>query len=76
MSMKVIHLIRFLVSPKLQSVHVNTLCDNIDVHTETGDLWMGCHPNGAKLSAGDPNDPAGSEVSICQMCVHLHNINS
>ncbi|XP_061771948.1 serum paraoxonase/arylesterase 2-like isoform X2 [Nerophis ophidion] len=49
-----------LVSVK--SVAVGSLCDNIEVDPHTGDLWMGCHPNGWKLLKGDPEDPAGSEV--------------
>lgn len=47
-----------------QSVAVGSLCDNIDVDHKTGDLWLGCHPNGMKLSMFNPEDPPGSEVSI------------
>lgn len=42
---------------------VGSLCDNVEVDPETGDLWMGCHPNAMKLLMADPKDPAGSEVS-------------
>ncbi|CAL8248774.1 unnamed protein product [Lota lota] len=46
----------------LKSVAVGSLCDNIEVDQSTGDLWLGCHPNGWKLLMNDPQDPAGSEV--------------
>lgn len=45
-----------------QSVAVGSLCDNVEVDTETGDLWLGCHPNAWKAVLFDPNDPPGSEV--------------
>uniref|UniRef100_A0A3Q3BEF6 Paraoxonase n=1 Tax=Kryptolebias marmoratus TaxID=37003 RepID=A0A3Q3BEF6_KRYMA len=45
-----------------QSVAVGSLCDNIEVDHVTGDLWLGCHPNGWKLGSFDPKDPPGSEV--------------
>lgn len=45
-----------------QSVAVGSLCDNVEVNPETGDLWLGCHPNGWKLFMFDPKDPPGSEV--------------
>ncbi|XP_019897024.2 serum paraoxonase/arylesterase 2-like [Esox lucius] len=43
-------------------VEVGSLVDNIQVHPETGDLWIGCHPNGWKLFQIDPEDLPGSEV--------------
>ncbi|KAJ8004745.1 hypothetical protein DPEC_G00139480 [Dallia pectoralis] len=43
-------------------VEVGCLVDNIEVHPETGDLWIGCHPNGWKLFQTDPEDLPGSEV--------------
>ncbi|XP_068426182.1 serum paraoxonase/arylesterase 2-like [Clinocottus analis] len=46
----------------LKSVAVGSLCDNIEVDHKTGDLWLGCHPNGMKLAVYDPEDPPGSEV--------------
>ncbi|XP_041799070.1 serum paraoxonase/arylesterase 2-like [Chelmon rostratus] len=46
----------------LKSVGVGSLCDNIGVDHRTGDLWLGCHPNGMKLSMYDPKDPPGSEI--------------
>lgn len=45
-----------------QSMHVGSLCDNVEVDPETGDLWLGCHPNAWKAFMLDPNDPPGSEV--------------
>ncbi|XP_076594131.1 serum paraoxonase/arylesterase 2-like isoform X1 [Chaetodon auriga] len=47
---------------KVKSVGVGSLCDNIDVDHRTGDLWLGCHPNGMKLSKYNPEDPPGSEI--------------
>ncbi|XP_068613139.1 serum paraoxonase/arylesterase 2-like [Brachionichthys hirsutus] len=49
-----------LVSVK--AVALGSLCDNIEVDPETGDLWLGCHPNGWRLFMSDPKFPAGSEV--------------
>ncbi|XP_034084131.1 LOW QUALITY PROTEIN: serum paraoxonase/arylesterase 2-like [Gymnodraco acuticeps] len=46
----------------LKSVAVGSLCDNIEVDHRTGDIWLGCHPNGQKLVKYDPEDLAGSEV--------------
>ncbi|XP_048009934.1 serum paraoxonase/arylesterase 2 [Megalobrama amblycephala] len=46
----------------VKEVDVGSLCDNIEVDRESGDLWMGCHPNGLKCVFHDPNDPPGSEV--------------
>ncbi|XP_036831321.1 serum paraoxonase/arylesterase 2 [Oncorhynchus mykiss] len=43
-------------------VEVGSLVDNIYVDPETGDLWIGCHPNGWKLFRNDPEDLPGSEV--------------
>lgn len=47
----------------MQSVGVGCLCDNIEIDRRTGDLWLGCHPNGLKFLKYDPDDPPGSEVS-------------
>nr|XP_057940712.1 serum paraoxonase/arylesterase 2-like [Doryrhamphus excisus] len=57
-----------LVSVK--PVALGSLCDNIEVDPQTGDLWLGCHPNGWKLLNFDPNDPPGSEV------IRIQNIHS
>uniref|UniRef100_A0A3Q2PID8 Paraoxonase n=1 Tax=Fundulus heteroclitus TaxID=8078 RepID=A0A3Q2PID8_FUNHE len=46
----------------VKSVPVGSLCDNIEVDPETGDLWMGCHINAKKVFFFDPKDPPGSEV--------------
>ncbi|XP_060936891.1 serum paraoxonase/arylesterase 2-like [Limanda limanda] len=46
----------------LKSVALGSLCDNVAVDPETGDLWLGCHPNGWTFFIFDPNDPPGSEV--------------
>lgn len=48
-----------------QTVAVGSLCDNIEVDPESGDLWIGCHPNGMRLFMFDPEYPPGSEV--CQV---------
>uniref|UniRef100_A0A3Q1G1D2 Paraoxonase n=1 Tax=Acanthochromis polyacanthus TaxID=80966 RepID=A0A3Q1G1D2_9TELE len=55
---------------RVKTVAVGSLVDNIEVDPETGDLWVGCHPNGWKALLFDPNDPAGSEV------VRIQNIHS
>ncbi|XP_061632376.1 serum paraoxonase/arylesterase 2-like isoform X1 [Phyllopteryx taeniolatus] len=57
-----------LVSVK--SVAVGSLCDNIEVDPKTGDLWLGCHPNGWKVVKYDLKDPPGSEV------ISIQNIHS
>lgn len=44
-------------------MEVGSLVDNIEVDSETGDLWLGCHPNGWKAFANDLEDPPGSEVT-------------
>lgn len=55
---------------------VGSLCDNVEVDPETGDLWMGCHPNAMKLFISDPDDPAGSEVSPFAFSLILYCVNS
>ncbi|KAM3873664.1 serum paraoxonase/arylesterase 2-like [Diretmus argenteus] len=54
----------------VKSVAVGSLCDNIEVDRETGDLWLGCHPNGMKLMKNDSEDPPGSEV------IRIQNIHA
>ncbi|XP_064202628.1 serum paraoxonase/arylesterase 2-like isoform X2 [Anguilla rostrata] len=54
----------------VKSVPVGSLCDNIEVDGDTGDLLMGCHPNGAKFIMYNPEDPPGSEV------IRIQNIHS
>ncbi|KAM6449956.1 serum paraoxonase/arylesterase 2-like [Liasis olivaceus] len=51
-------------------LQLNTVLDNISVDPYTGDLWLGCHPNAAKLLSSNPEDPPGSEV------LHIQNILS
>ncbi|XDC54442.1 hypothetical protein R6Z07M_005624 [Ovis aries] len=46
----------------LKSLDCDTLVDNISVDPVTGDLWVGCHPNGMKIFSYDPENPPGSEV--------------
>ncbi|MCJ8728289.1 hypothetical protein PDJAM_G00002610 [Pangasius djambal] len=55
---------------RVKEVAVGSLCDNIEVESKTGDLWMGCHPNGVRFLLNDPNDPPGSEV------IRIQNIHS
>lgn len=52
-----------------QSVPVGSLCDNIEVDHKTGDVWLGCYPNGVKIAAYDIKDPPGSEVSVFAGCL-------
>uniref|UniRef100_A0A672QTL7 Paraoxonase n=1 Tax=Sinocyclocheilus grahami TaxID=75366 RepID=A0A672QTL7_SINGR len=52
-------------------VDVGSVCDNIEVDHESGDLWLSCHPNGLKFMLSDPNDPPGSEVRVCVYSVHV-----
>lgn len=47
-----------------KSLDFNTLVDNISVDPVTGDLWVGCHPNGMKIFFYDPENPPASEVSL------------
>ncbi|XP_077384072.1 serum paraoxonase/arylesterase 2-like [Festucalex cinctus] len=54
----------------VKAVDVGSLCDNIEVDPTTGDLWLGCHPNGLKLLNYDLKDPPGSEV------IHIENVHS
>uniref|UniRef100_A0ABM5GNT2 Paraoxonase n=1 Tax=Pogona vitticeps TaxID=103695 RepID=A0ABM5GNT2_9SAUR len=46
----------------LKVLQLETLVDNISVDPDTGDIWVGCHPNGMKLFRYDPENPPGSEV--------------
>ncbi|XP_008321724.1 serum paraoxonase/arylesterase 2-like [Cynoglossus semilaevis] len=54
----------------VKAVAVGSMCDNVEVDPETGDLWLGCHPNGWKLFMCDTKDPPGSEV------IRVQNIHS
>uniref|UniRef100_A0A8C5MEX9 Paraoxonase n=1 Tax=Leptobrachium leishanense TaxID=445787 RepID=A0A8C5MEX9_9ANUR len=51
-------------------VQLNTLVDNLFVDPNTGDIWIGGHPNGKKLFLYNSEDPPGSEV------VRVQNIHS
>lgn len=57
-----------------QSVAVGTLCDNVEVDPENGDLWLGCHPNAWKALVFDPKDPPGSEVWCFFLFVFLFSL--
>ncbi|KAL1259454.1 hypothetical protein QQF64_010031 [Cirrhinus molitorella] len=59
---KVMEIQKNTVLSHVKEVDVGSLCDNIEVDRESGDLWLGCHPNGLKFMYSDPNDPPGSEV--------------
>ncbi|XP_072506842.1 serum paraoxonase/arylesterase 2-like isoform X1 [Notamacropus eugenii] len=41
---------------------LDTIVDNLSVDPSTGDLWVGCHPNGQKLFIYDPSNPPASQV--------------
>ncbi|CAK6434530.1 unnamed protein product [Pipistrellus nathusii] len=46
----------------LKSLAFDTLVDNISVDPVTGDLWVGCHPNGMRIFFYNPERIPGSEV--------------
>ncbi|XP_012503195.1 PREDICTED: serum paraoxonase/arylesterase 1 isoform X2 [Propithecus coquereli] len=46
----------------LKTLDFDTLVDNISVDPVTGDLWVGCHPDGMRLFYHDPENPPASEV--------------
>lgn len=46
----------------LKILDFNTLVDNISVDPVTGDLWVGCHPNGVRIFHYDSENPPASEV--------------
>lgn len=46
----------------LKVLSFDTLVDNISVDPVTGDLWIGCHPNGMRIFFYDSENPPGSEV--------------
>ncbi|KAM5255206.1 serum paraoxonase/lactonase 3 [Ctenodactylus gundi] len=51
-------------------IPLGTLVDNLTVDPATGDILVGCHPNGLKLLIYDPEDPPGSQV------LRIHNVLS
>uniref|UniRef100_A0A8D0BWP4 Paraoxonase n=1 Tax=Salvator merianae TaxID=96440 RepID=A0A8D0BWP4_SALMN len=46
----------------LKVLPVGTLVDNIAIDPRSGDLWVGCHPNGLKILFYDPENLPGTEV--------------
>ncbi|KAM8770441.1 serum paraoxonase/arylesterase 1-like isoform 2-T2 [Rhynchonycteris naso] len=48
----------------LKSVVLNTLVDNISVDPVTGDLWVGCHPNGMRIFYNSEVPPASEVLQI------------
>ncbi|XP_016016348.2 serum paraoxonase/arylesterase 1 [Rousettus aegyptiacus] len=46
----------------LKSMVFNTLVDNMSVDPVTGDLWVGCHPDGMRILFYDEKNPPASEV--------------
>ncbi|KAM5302957.1 serum paraoxonase/lactonase 3 isoform 3-T3 [Glossophaga mutica] len=46
----------------LKVIQLDTFVDNLSVDPDTGDVWVGCHPNIMKLFLYNPEDPPGSEV--------------
>uniref|UniRef100_A0A670ZCS4 Paraoxonase n=1 Tax=Pseudonaja textilis TaxID=8673 RepID=A0A670ZCS4_PSETE len=62
-----IHVFQRMSNMNLSPVKVlklETVLDNISVDRRNGDLWLGCHPNAAKLLSYDPKNPPGSEVLL------------
>ncbi|XP_028725653.2 serum paraoxonase/arylesterase 1 [Peromyscus leucopus] len=51
----------------LKVLDFDTLVDNISVDPVTGDLWVGCHPNGIRIFFYDSENPPGSERARGQM---------
>ncbi|XP_068950586.1 serum paraoxonase/arylesterase 2-like isoform X2 [Petaurus breviceps papuanus] len=47
---------------QVKVLHLDTIVDNLSVDPSTGDLWVGCHPNGQKLFIYDPSNPPASQV--------------
>ncbi|XP_060013040.1 serum paraoxonase/arylesterase 2 isoform X2 [Lagenorhynchus albirostris] len=47
---------------QLKVLKLDTLVDNLSIDPSSGDILVGCHPNGQKLFVYDPNNPPSSEV--------------
>ncbi|KAF7484671.1 Hypothetical predicted protein [Marmota monax] len=47
---------------QIKVLQLDTLVDNVSIDPSSGDIWIGCHPNGQKLFVYDPNNPPSSEV--------------
>ncbi|XP_046884237.1 serum paraoxonase/arylesterase 2-like [Hypomesus transpacificus] len=68
-----VHVLEKLESNALvpvKTVAVGSLCDNVEVDPETGDLWLGCHPNAWRFFLNTTENPPGSEV------IRIQNIHS
>ncbi|XP_065688447.1 serum paraoxonase/arylesterase 2 [Patagioenas fasciata] len=46
----------------VKTLQLDTMVDNLSIDPHTGDVWLGCHPDGMKLLYNDPENPPGSEV--------------
>lgn len=46
----------------VKTLQLDTLVDNLSVDPHSGDIWIGCHPNGMKLFYDDPENVPASEV--------------
>ncbi|XP_068261179.1 serum paraoxonase/arylesterase 2 isoform X3 [Nyctibius grandis] len=46
----------------VKTLQLDTLVDNLSIDTYTGDIWIGCHPNGMKLFYDNPENLPASEV--------------
>ncbi|EDL13966.1 paraoxonase 2, isoform CRA_b [Mus musculus] len=47
---------------QLKVLQLGTLVDNLSIDPSSGDIWVGCHPNGQRLFVYHPNHPPASEV--------------
>ncbi|XP_068828434.1 serum paraoxonase/arylesterase 2 isoform X2 [Capricornis sumatraensis] len=47
---------------QLKVLKLDTLVDNLSIDPSSGDVLVGCHPNGQKLFVYDPKNPPSSEV--------------
>nr|AAC42089.1 paraoxonase 2 [Mus musculus domesticus] len=47
---------------QLKVLQLGTLVDNLSIDPSSGDIWVGCHPNGQRLFVYHPNHPPTSEV--------------
>ncbi|XP_019329485.1 PREDICTED: serum paraoxonase/arylesterase 2 [Aptenodytes forsteri] len=50
----------------VKTLQLDTLVDNLSIDPHTGDIWIGCHPNGMKLFYNDPENLPASEVLCIQ----------
>ncbi|XP_036184010.1 serum paraoxonase/arylesterase 2 isoform X4 [Myotis myotis] len=47
---------------QVKVLKLDTLVDNLSIDPSSGDILVGCHPNGQKLFIYDPNNPPSSQV--------------